>query len=82
MRTGRHPVRLDRGQAFPYGGIAGGLGVEGMAFLLILIMGGILVAAMVLSKGRSFFKYAEMSRSLQTGDKPARRTQQRERAAR
>jgi hypothetical protein len=55
-----------------------------MAFLLILLMGGILVAAMVLSKGRSFFKYAEMSRTLQSGDKPARRTrtQHRERAAR
>jgi hypothetical protein len=49
-----------------------------MAFLLILLMGGILVAAMVLSKGRSFFKYAEMSRTLQSGDKPAKRTQHRQ----
>jgi hypothetical protein len=55
-----------------------------MTFLLIVLMGGILVAAMVLSKGRSFFKYAEMSRTLQSGDKSARRTraQHRERAAR
>jgi hypothetical protein len=60
----------------------GGLGVEGMAFLLIVLMGGILATAMVLSKGRSFFKYAEMSRTLQSGDKSARRTQHRERAAR
>jgi hypothetical protein len=55
-----------------------------MAFLLIVVMGGILIAAMVLSKGRSFFKYAEMSRTLQSGDKPARRarTQHRQRVAR
>jgi hypothetical protein len=46
-----------------------------MAFLLIVMMVGVLLGALILSKGRNFFKYAEMSRSLQTEDKPSRRTQ-------
>lgn len=48
-----------------------------MAFLLIFMMVGVLTAALVLSKGRSFFKYAEMSRSLQSEETPRRRTRQR-----
>jgi hypothetical protein len=47
-----------------------------MAFLLIVMMVGVLVGALVLSKGRNFFKYAEMSRSLESGEAPARRPQQ------
>jgi hypothetical protein len=47
-----------------------------MAFLLIAMMIGVLLTALVLSKGRSFFKYAEMSRTLQSEDQPARRTRQ------
>jgi hypothetical protein len=39
------------------------------------MMIGILFGALVLSKGRNFFKYAEMSRTLQSEDTPARRTQ-------
>jgi hypothetical protein len=46
-----------------------------MAFLLIVMMVGVLLGALISSKGRTFFKYAEMSRSLQTEDKSARRTQ-------
>jgi hypothetical protein len=53
-----------------------------MAFLLIVMMVGVLLGALILSKGRTFFKYAEMSRALQTEDKPARRTQQHQHAAR
>jgi hypothetical protein len=53
-----------------------------MAFLLIGMMVAVLVGALVLSKGRSFFKYAEMSRGLQSEDRPARRAQRREHAAR
>ena len=53
-----------------------------MAFLLIVMMVGVLLGSLILSKGRNFFKYAEMSRSLQTEDKPARRTQQHQHAAR
>ena len=37
---------------------------RGMAFLLVVVMVGALLAALVLSKGRNFFKYAEMSRTL------------------
>jgi uncharacterized membrane-anchored protein YhcB (DUF1043 family) len=47
-----------------------------VAFLLIAMMIGVLLGALILSKGRNFFKYAEMSRSLQSEDKAARRTQQ------
>jgi hypothetical protein len=47
-----------------------------MAFLLVGMMTGILLGAVVLSKGRNFFKYAEMSRTLQSEDTPARRTRQ------
>jgi hypothetical protein len=39
-----------------------------MAILLVAVMIGALVAALVLSKGRNFFKYAEMSRTLQYED--------------
>jgi hypothetical protein len=53
-----------------------------MAFVLIVMMVGVLLGALILSKGRSFFKYAEMTRSLQSDEKPARRTQQREHATR
>ena len=35
-----------------------------MAFLLVVVMIGLVLAALVLSKGRNFFKYAEMSRTL------------------
>ena len=37
---------------------------RGMAFLLVVVMVGALLAALVLLKGRNFFKYAEMSRTL------------------
>ncbi|MEA2508852.1 MAG: hypothetical protein QOG21_934 [Actinomycetota bacterium] len=47
-----------------------------MAFLLIVMMVGVLVGALVLSKGRNFFKYAEMSRLLESDETPGRRTQQ------
>jgi hypothetical protein len=46
-----------------------------MAFLLVGMMIGVLVGALVLSKGRNFFRYAEMSRTLQSDDGAARRTQ-------
>ena len=39
-----------------------------MAFVLIAVMVAILIGAVVMSKGRSFFKYAEMSRTLQSVD--------------
>jgi hypothetical protein len=48
-----------------------------MAFLLIVIMFGALLGVVVLSKGRNFFKYAEMSRTLQSQDDPAKRTRRR-----
>ncbi len=35
-----------------------------MAFLMVVVMIGALLAALILSKGRNFFKYAEMSRTL------------------
>jgi hypothetical protein len=52
------------------------LGVGGMILVLIGIMLSVLVAAMVLSKGRSFFRYAEMSRGLPREDVPSRRLRQ------
>jgi hypothetical protein len=63
-------------------GVQQRLGVKAMAFLLIVMMVGVLLGALILSKGRNFFKYAEMSRSLQSDDKPSRRTQQHQHAAR
>ena len=46
-----------------------------MAFLLVGMMIGVLLGAIVLSKGRNFFKYAEMSRTLQSEDAPVRSRQ-------
>jgi hypothetical protein len=47
-----------------------------MILVLIGIMLSVLVAAMVLSKGRSFFRYAEMSRGLPREEVPSRRLRQ------
>jgi hypothetical protein len=51
-------------------------GFGDMAVLLIAVMIAALISVLVRSKGRSFFKYAEMSRSLesqQSQDEPALR---------
>jgi hypothetical protein len=48
-----------------------------VAFLIIVLMVGLLLGAVVLSKGRNFFKYAEMSRTLQSQDDTAVRTRHR-----
>jgi hypothetical protein len=62
MRIGRNPFR-HLGSA-PSGGAAEDEESEAMGFLLVVVMIGVLLAALVLSKGRNFFKYAEMSRTL------------------
>lgn len=44
-----------------------------MAVLLIALMIAVLILAVVRSKGRTFFKYAEMSRTLESQEEPALR---------
>jgi hypothetical protein len=53
-----------------------------LAFLLVVVMVGVLLAALVLSKGRNFFKYAEMSRTLPYDDNKSVMQRQPRRAAR
>ncbi|MEA2506528.1 MAG: hypothetical protein QOH48_1146 [Actinomycetota bacterium] len=48
-----------------------------MALLLIAVMIAALVSAVVRSKGRSFFKYAELSRTLESQDEPRLRSRRR-----